>query len=56
MKGFFLLALLAHLIADFVLQPAAVNNRKEQGKISGFLLHGLVILSLSFLAVRWYGL
>jgi len=56
MKGFFLLALLAHLIADFVLQPAAVNNRKEQGKISGFLLHGLVILSLTFLAVHWYGL
>ena len=56
MKGFFLLALLAHLIADFVLQPAAVNNRKEQGKISGFLLHGLAILSFTFLAVHWYGL
>src|SRR5690554_2898418 len=56
MKGFFLLALLAHLVADFVLQPAAVNNRKEQGKVSGFLLHGLVIFLLTFLAVHWYGL
>lgn len=56
MKGFFLPALLAHLVADFILQPAAVNNRKEQGKISGFLLHGLVVFLLTFLAVHWYGL
>ena len=56
MKGLFLPALLAHLVGDFVLQPAAVNNSKEQGKISGFLLHGLVIFLLTFLAVHWYGL
>ena len=56
MKGFFLLALLAHLVGDFVLQPAAINNRKEEGKISGFLLHGLILFLLTFLAVHWYGL
>lgn len=56
MKGFFLLALLAHLVGDFVLQPTAINNRKEEGKISGFLLHGLILFLLTFLAVHWYGL
>lgn len=56
MRDFFLLALLAHLAGDFILQPATVNANKEQGKAGGFFLHGSVIFLLTFLAVHWYGL
>jgi|GEM_PF-103043 len=53
--SFFLPGLLAHLTGDFILQPASLNAKKEQGRCGAYLQHGLVIFVLTGLAVSWYG-
>lgn len=39
-----LLALLAHFIADFVLQTSSTIDRKNKFRLSGYLIHGLIYL------------
>ena len=53
---FLLLGLLAHVIADFMLQPSDMVERKERRRISGYLRHGMVVLACAAVAFHPYGL
>ncbi|MGE5571542.1 MAG: DUF3307 domain-containing protein [Bacteroidota bacterium] len=53
---FLLLALLAHVVADFVLQPDNVVESKGRQKLGGYLRHGTVVFLCSVAAFHPYGL
>ncbi len=52
----YLLALIAHLIGDFLLQTEQMIAEKRAYKIRGFLKHSLVIILLTFFTTHYYGI
>lgn len=53
---FLWLAILAHVIADFVVQTDNVAKSKRQLEWQGFLKHGLVIFLSTFIVIHFYGI
>lgn len=53
---FFLLGLLAHVVADFVLQADSVVESKCKRMIGGYLRHGAIVFASSAVAFHLYGL
>lgn len=51
-----LLALLAHVIADFLLQPSTMAAKKSNLKISGYLVHGLIVFGTMVVLLQSYEL
>jgi hypothetical protein len=51
-----LLTLIAHVLADFILQTNAIVARKSQLKIAGFATHGLTVLATLLLLLHHYQL
>ena len=52
---FFWLLLLAHGVADFILQTAAVSSAKCQNKWRGYFWHGAAVFACTLLAIHFYG-
>lgn len=52
---FFWLLLLAHGLADFVLQSDAINSAKCQNKWQGYTRHGLGVFLCTLAAIHFYG-
>ena len=52
---YFWLLLLAHGLADFVLQNNRVSAAKCANKWQGYALHGLAIFLCTFAAVHFFG-
>ena len=50
------LAILAHVIADFPLQTSGMATKKSNLKISGYLVHGLVVLGTQLILLQGYQL
>ncbi|MDI6638930.1 MAG: DUF3307 domain-containing protein [Bacillota bacterium] len=53
---FLLLGLLAHVVADFVLQADSVVESKCKRMIGGYLRHGAIVFASSAVAFHLYGL
>jgi len=53
---FLLLGLLAHVVADFVLQADSVVESKGRRMIGGYLRHGAIVFASSAVAFHLYGL
>jgi hypothetical protein len=49
-----LLALIAHVAADFIFQTAATVNRKNQFKVSGYFRHGITVLMTLLILLQGY--
>jgi hypothetical protein len=49
-----LLALIAHVAADFIFQTAAMVNRKNQFKLSGYFRHGIAVLMTLLIFMQGY--
>ena len=56
MINLLLLLVLAHLIADYILQTNTIVERKAEMKIKWFFLHGGIVFLISFLLIFNYGI
>ncbi len=56
MVNLFLLLVLSHLIADYVLQTKTIVDQKSEMKIAYFLLHGLIVFLITYLLIFNYGI
>src|SRR5579859_2533145 len=45
---------MAHLLSDFIFQPASLVEQKRRGKFSAYLLHGLIHYGTSILLVGFF--
>ncbi len=52
---FFWLLVLAHGLADFILQTNGISATKCENKWQGYASHGLAVLICTFVAVHFYG-
>ncbi|ACL70297.1 DUF3307 domain-containing protein [Halothermothrix orenii] len=52
---FFLLAVLSHLIADFILQTGYIVNLKRKNRIKGYLTHGFILFTVYLILLSCYG-
>lgn len=52
---FFWLLLLAHGLADFILQSDAVSSAKCRNKWQGYFWHGAAVFGCTLLAIHFYG-
>lgn len=56
MINLLLLLVLAHLIADYILQTKIMAEHKSEMRIKWFLLHGVIVFLVSFLMIFNYGI
>ncbi len=50
-----LLAIISHLLSDFLFQTSKIVNLKVEEKIRGYYIHGLIIFVCTFVLILFYG-